>query len=112
MAELALEQGIYNQVCFHSQQCVEKALKGYIESTGKMHPYSHKSADILNYLSPNPFEDIVEKLLSLDRFYLPTRYPDVLPGMLPESLPDEKEAREALNLAKIVIKRVEDLIRE
>ena len=28
MAELALDEGIYNQVCFHSQQCVEKAIKG------------------------------------------------------------------------------------
>ena len=26
MAELALKEGIYNQACFHSQQCVEKAL--------------------------------------------------------------------------------------
>jgi HEPN domain-containing protein len=27
MAELALHEGIYNQVCFHSQQCVENQLK-------------------------------------------------------------------------------------
>ena len=27
MAELALKEKIYNQVCFHSQQCVEKAIK-------------------------------------------------------------------------------------
>jgi len=25
MAELALKEEIYNQACFHSQQCVEKA---------------------------------------------------------------------------------------
>lgn len=27
MAELALNEGIFNQVCFHSQQCVESASK-------------------------------------------------------------------------------------
>lgn len=27
MAELTFNEGIYNQVCFHSQQCVEKCLK-------------------------------------------------------------------------------------
>jgi HEPN domain-containing protein len=27
IAELALNEGLYNQVCFHSEQCVEKVLK-------------------------------------------------------------------------------------
>ena len=27
MAELALDADVYNQVCFHAQQCVEKCLK-------------------------------------------------------------------------------------
>jgi len=27
MAELALNEGIFNRVCFHSQQCVEKCIK-------------------------------------------------------------------------------------
>ena len=27
VAEIALPEGLFNQVCFHSQQCVEKALK-------------------------------------------------------------------------------------
>jgi len=30
MAELALKEKIYNQVCFHSEQCVEKVLKAII----------------------------------------------------------------------------------
>ncbi len=28
VAELVWGQAIYNQVCFHAQQCIEKALKG------------------------------------------------------------------------------------
>jgi HEPN domain-containing protein len=28
VAELAFEASIYNQVCFHSQQCAEKAIIG------------------------------------------------------------------------------------
>jgi len=31
VAELVLEESIYNQVCFHSQQAGEKALKALIE---------------------------------------------------------------------------------
>ena len=29
IAELAMSEGIYNQVCFHSEQCVEKVLKAW-----------------------------------------------------------------------------------
>jgi HEPN domain-containing protein len=47
MARLALDEAIYNQVCFHSQQCVEKALKAAIISRGEFPPRSHKIADLL-----------------------------------------------------------------
>jgi len=31
VAELAMQDRLYNQVCFHSQQCVEKSLKGSVD---------------------------------------------------------------------------------
>jgi HEPN domain-containing protein len=82
MAELALREGIYNQVCFHSEQCVEKILKGFITKKGKVHPQTHKLADLLVSISPSPFDDLKDEILVLDRFYIPTRYPDALPGTL------------------------------
>lgn len=30
MGELAVREAIYNQVCFHSQQCAEKAIKALL----------------------------------------------------------------------------------
>lgn len=41
-------------------------------------------------------QQAVEKFL---KGYL-TRYPDALPGMLPEGLPEEKDAREAISFAR------------
>lgn len=41
MAEFALEVNIYNQVCFHSQQCAEKAIKGLLLLQGKTPPRTH-----------------------------------------------------------------------
>jgi|GEM_PF-4837186 len=38
MAELAVTEGLYNQVCFHSQQCAEKAVKGLLAHQGKLPP--------------------------------------------------------------------------
>jgi HEPN domain-containing protein len=41
-------------------------------------------------------------ILTLDRFYIPTRYPDALPGALSEGLPTEADATEALAIARQV----------
>ena len=111
MAELALKERIYNQTCFHSQQCVEKALKGFIAFKGKIHPQTHKLVDILSFISEGSFDDLIDKITVLDRFYTPTRYPDALPGILPEGLPTEKDAKEAMETAKLVLERVKKEIK-
>lgn len=107
MAELALREGIYNQVCFHSEQCVEKVLKGYIADKGRIHPQTHKLADLLAFISSSPFDNFKDEILILDRFYIPTRYPDALPGTLPKGLPSEKDAKEAIEVARTVLKKIE-----
>jgi HEPN domain-containing protein len=112
MAELAMTEGLYNQVCFHSQQCAEKAIKGLLAQQGKVPPRTHRLADLLGLLEPDPFaEDRIEIQL-LDRFYLPTRYPDALPGSLPEGLPDAGDAQEALTIAGKVLTQVKQLLQE
>ncbi|MCD6472604.1 HEPN domain-containing protein [Candidatus Aerophobetes bacterium] len=107
MAELALKEKIYNQVCFHSQQCIEKALKGFINSKEQVCPKTHKLADLLSYLSPSPFDYLTDIIIPLDRFYIPTRYPDALPGTLPEGLPVEKDVKEAIEVARLVLEKAE-----
>jgi len=99
MAELALTEGILNQVCFHAQQCVEKAIKGWLEQHGQTAPRTHRLVDLIQLLSPDVMSDLNNDLPLLDRFYIPTRYPDALPGILPEGMPAQKDAEEALNLA-------------
>jgi len=101
MADLALEAEIYNQVCFHSQQCAEKAIKGLLLFQGKTPPRTHLLGDLLTILSPNPFTISLDVQL-LDRFYIPTRYPDALPGSLPEGLTTHQDAMEALSVARQV----------
>jgi len=105
MAELASTEKIYNQVCYHSQQCVEKTLKGFIEFKGGIHPQTHKLVDLLPLISENLFNDLKDAIFLLDRFYISTRYPDALPGSLPEGLPTKKDGEEALKIARMVLKR-------
>jgi HEPN domain-containing protein len=40
VAELVWKQAIYNQVCFHAQQCVEKALKGLLVAQWELPPHT------------------------------------------------------------------------
>lgn len=108
MAELAFEDGIYNQVCFHAHQAVEKTLKGYLEAEGLPPPRTHKVADLLRRVRGLPLADLEGDLLRMDRFYIPTRYLDALPGMLPEGWPGRGEAEEALRLAREVLRRAEE----
>jgi len=85
MAELAIAEGLYNQVSFHHQQCAEKAIKGLLAHQGRTPPRTH-----LTRLD----------IQLLDRFYIPTRPGDALPGNLPEGLPNHDDATEALTVAR------------
>ncbi len=55
MAELAIRESIYNQVCFHSQQSAEKAVKALLLFQGQVVPRTHLLGDLLRLLEPNPF---------------------------------------------------------
>jgi len=99
MAELAMAEGLYNQVCFHHQQCAEKAIKGLLAHQGRTPPRTHLLGNLLTLLAANPLMTRLDIQL-LDRFYIPTRYPDALPGNLPEGLPNHDDATEALTVAR------------
>ena len=112
MAELALAEGIFNQVCFHAQQGAEKAIKGWLDSQGRIPPRTHRMADLLALLPSGSLGEEQDALLLLDRFYIPTRYPDALPGALPDGLPGQAEAVEALALARAVLTRIDEELHE
>ena len=103
MAELAFDEQIFNQVCFHSQQSAEKSLKGLITHRGKMPPRTHLISDLLQLLEPTIFTEVHVDILLLDRFYIPTRYPDALPGALPDGMPNIQDAEGAMNTARHLI---------
>ncbi|MEI7451008.1 MAG: HEPN domain-containing protein [Desulfomonile sp.] len=63
-------------------------------------------------LPPDCLEDLREELGQMDIYYIPTRYPDALPGSLAEGLPGKEEAEEAITAAracwqKLIGKRIE-----
>lgn len=111
MAELALEETLWNQVCFHAHQCAEKSLKALAAERGESPPRTHRLTDLSTLLEGPVSEEFAEGLRSLESFYIPTRYPDAVPDSLSETLPGEQEAREAIAVARNVsdtVRKVEE----
>lgn len=107
VAKWTLAEKIYNQTCFHAQQCVEKSLKALLISLKIAPPKSHQMSLLLGLVPITLFANLRVEILTLDRFYIPTRYPDAIPGSLPQGLPNEADAKEAFQIANQVLKEVE-----
>ena len=98
-AKSSFEDKLYHIVCFHAQQAAEKAMKAYLTSKDQIIPKDHSLRGKLYAAIHDSLPEIdqyLEILNFLDRFYLPTRYPDALPGSLPDGLPTKKDAQAAL----------------
>jgi HEPN domain-containing protein len=51
MAELAMAEALWHQVCFHVQQCIEKMLKAWLADEGETPPLaglSHRQGGLDN----------------------------------------------------------------
>lgn len=112
MADFALSQRIFRQTCFHSQQAVEKALKGLLDIRLGTHPKSHSLEQLLLY-DPGIHNELRKwqtQCRNLDLFYIPTRYADALPGLLLTGEPTQKDAEEALRDAKAIVAEIREKI--
>ncbi len=67
----------YDAVCFHSQQCIEKYLKAYMQSTGDAIPLIHHLVRLLERCKAHEpgFELIRPELEILNDFAVDIRYP-------------------------------------
>ena len=101
-ARVGLKEGFYSQVCFLSQQAVEKSLKAFLISRGVLYPKTHKLTDLAEACSKldRRIERFNKDFRILDEFYIPTRYPDAIPGSLKGFSPSKKRAEEALEMAE------------
>ncbi len=111
-AKALLEVGIYNQVCFHAQQVVEKSLKAFLKNKGINLPKTHNLFELIELCvkESKKFSQVKTDCQYLSRFYLSTRYPDAFVGSLLEGLPDEDDAKKAINRAGEVFKFVKELL--
>ena len=90
----------WSLTCFHAQQAAEKALKGLLILRGAEDPWGHSVADLaqLAVSLDERWRSWRVDVTGLDLCYIPTRYPDALPGGLqrthsPEMTPSERWGR-------------------
>lgn len=116
-AEILSNGGQYPSACFFSQQAAEKAVKSvYFLLDADVWGHSVKKLILelekINndfYKKLKPFEN---DATSLDKLYIPTRYPDALPDLLPKDFFFKEEADTAMKQAAGILEAVKLLIND
>lgn len=112
-AKILLKKKRYSTSIFHSQQAAEKAVKSLLFSCN-MNGWGHVIISLLKKYEEIKKRDIslIEKeAIYLDKQYLPTRYPDALPGIEPHKAFDKEDAKVSLIYTEKIINFVEEEIK-
>ena len=108
-AQALLSARKYAQTCFYAQQAAEKGMKA-VWFLLDLDPWGHSCARLIRDLpaaTNEEFAKLLDTSLRLDKFYIPTRYPDALPDLIPAEAFTLDEARSAIRSAEAVLKQVQ-----
>jgi HEPN domain-containing protein len=102
----------HNLACFLAQQAAEKALKAFLFSKGAENVWGHSVADLCADAGDfdGEFLELKKTAASLDKYYIPTRYPNGLPGGIPAEAFIKEDSEHALKTVKLTIETVEKKI--
>ena len=104
-AEHLAERGGYYLACFLAQQVAEKALKAFLYARGLEivlgHSVERLSREATEW-EPS-IEEAAPRWAVLDSYYVPTRYPNSVPGNIPARVYTAEAAQSALALASEVV---------
>lgn len=100
--------------CFQAQQAAEKALKAFLYRQGLRALLTHSVRDLLSECDKytKSLAKLVDAGRFLDTFYIPSRYPNGLPGNnYPAAFYTSKDAEACINFAGSILQEVERLIK-
>ncbi len=114
-ARILKENSQFAHSCFHAQQAGEKALKAlwYFHDAD---PWGHSLKKLLDELADvdqalyERCKTIHRQALVLDRYYIPTRYPNGLPDITPDLAFEEADADSCMVHAQHIADLVMGLI--
>ena len=105
-----LRLGRFSKACYFAQQAAEKALKALLIKRLNRYVHTHSVRELLEMVREGGIrvsEDLLRVGDILDRYYVPTRYPNAWPSGAPYRHYTEGDAREAIEYAN----RVMDFVR-
>ena len=110
-AENSLRGGSCEWACFQAQQAGEKAIKAVWFASGA-DPWGHSLTQLVCDFPVPTGRDrlmtILEAAKTLDKFYIPTRYPNGLPDSIPADVYTAGDAKRALDAVALVIARARE----
>lgn len=114
-ATILVKNDKYAHACFHCQQAGEKAVKAvwYLLDAD---PWGHSITKLIQDLNNvdsvayKHFQNVVRSAILLDRFYIPTRYPNGLPDLTPDESFLKEDADSCIEDAEAIIARAKALI--
>lgn len=111
-ARLLVEHQRPAVACFLAQQCAEKALKALLYHGGADIVLGHSVAALCQEVAARhpALAARCPAWATLDQHYIPTRYPDALPGGVPADVYTEVQAQAAVGLAADVVTAVRGLL--
>ena len=104
-ARALMASDLFAHACFAAQQCGEKAVKALWYANGD-DPWGHSIQKLIAecpVLSSAHRDEWVERGAFLDRFYIPTRYPNGLPDLTPEQSYFRTDAEGAVKEAQAMM---------
>ena len=112
-AENDLETEYYEWACFSAQQASEKAVKAVFYKLNA-DAWGHSITMLLRELSKNlPVdESLVKAAKNLDKFYIPSRYPNGFDIGMPADYFTEDDAKGAIDNARRIIQFCKDTLSE
>jgi len=105
-AQSLFTAGMYAQACFFTQQSGEKAIKAlwYVVDAD---PWGHSIQRLLVEFPLQAeipdLEDWLEYAALLDKYYIPTRYPNGLPDLTPGQVYRLSDAQRGLEAARALV---------
>ena len=104
-AKQDLKSGYCEWGCFSCQQAAEKAVKGLYQYL-HAEAWGHSVKKLLEALpkANKAAQEIIERGAALDKFYIPTRYPNGFDMGTPEDYYNKKDLDEAIQHAEVIIR--------
>jgi len=113
VARWAKDGKFFEWACFISQQSAEKAVKAVYQKFGG-EAWGHSVFLLLKGIKEKV--DVPEEVLTcaknLDRFYVPTRYPNGWAEGIPMHYYDEKDAKDAISCAEKILRCCDHILAE